>query len=444
MTTPLTAEDSALVEAWTGTAPTVSAVRVPCETREEWLTKRQGGIGASDVGVIMGVSTWASRYALWWRKKEGWHLPQTEAQQWGHLVEDPIAELFQEDIGVDVLRVFKPIGHPYSLWRHPLRQWASCTPDRLGVLPDGTVVPVELKSDEGGTGWGAPETDEVPPHHRCQAMWQAWVFGAPGTYIVRKRASGKRRLVWYWVPFNERECAEYVLQAEDFLASLELDDTPEPDGSSSTTAVLQDLNPVVPGEWVNVPADVADEWLAAREAKREALAREKLASNMLRAHMATAEYATRTTDDGLAVAFVKRRVGKRDGYTVAPTTVDELRQVGGQRNPDADVRPEPPVDPGATPSNGEERPGDGDPPRAEMGGGEAGRSAEEGVAVMADPWGDGQSIHEASEPLEGMNEGDRQTFIRGLPPELGALVDRALETDTPLITRQRPDRDCET
>jgi hypothetical protein len=110
----------------------VRGVHIPCDSEAAWLDARAEGVGASEVGVIMGVSTFTSPYALWWQKKLGWRLPGTESQRWGHLVEDPIGTLFAEQME-DTLYLAKPLGHPYSLWCHPNRPWALCTHRRVCV-----------------------------------------------------------------------------------------------------------------------------------------------------------------------------------------------------------------------------------------------------------------------------------------------------------------------
>lgn len=328
------------VLAWLNGVPleNVPVKRIQCDNEHEWLSARAGSLGASEIGVVVGASSWTSPYALWWRKKLDWRLPQTEVQRWGHLVEAPIATLFAEEMG-DSLYVARPAGHPYSLWAHPIRRWVVCTPDRLAVDRTGHVTPVELKSDEGGDGWGEPGTDEVPMQYRYQALWQAYVFHARGTYVVRKRGSGRRRMSWYWVPFTVEECAPLVTAGELFLQSIEDDNPPEPDGSKATTDTLKDLNALDEETFADVPPDLFAEWAAARALKREAAAAEALASNRMRAAMGSAQFGTVRTSDGLDVIRVKRRIGKRDGYTVAPGITDELREVGsGQRQAPPDVR----------------------------------------------------------------------------------------------------------
>jgi putative phage-type endonuclease len=382
---PFTPADQQLIAAQLGHCPGTIAELLDCPDEMTWLEKRRDGIGASEVGVIVGASQWSSPYALWWRKKLDWRIPGDETMRWGHLVEDPIATLFAEQTA-DTLYLAKPLGHPYSLWHHPVQKWAMCTPDRLAVrLDTEDVVPVEIKSDEGGSGWGAPGTDEVPDQYRCQALWQAFVFGAAGTYVVRKRSSGRGRVTWYWVPLEgSMRFVELFDAAWNFLVSIEDGDPPEPDGSSSTEDVLRERYAVEDETFAGVPTSVYEAWDAAREAKKQAMAADKLATNRMREAMGTAQFATVRTDDGLDVVVAKRRVGKRAGYEVPAGTVDELRRVGSGSQPSHGAVPGP--DDAAPPSSTgtEER---GNPLRAGGGVGDRDCLAEGEAAAGEDPRG---------------------------------------------------------
>src|SRR6266542_3116141 len=164
MTVPFEPEDVIKLAAWViQPTPGVRAKRLPCHTEDEWLLARARSVGASEIGIVLGKSSFCSPYALWYRKKLDWRLPRTEQMKWGHLTEEPIANLFAEE-KADDLYVAKPLGAPWSLWVDPQYDWMTCTPDRLAVDQEGQVSPVEVKSDEGGKDWGKPGTDEVPEH----------------------------------------------------------------------------------------------------------------------------------------------------------------------------------------------------------------------------------------------------------------------------------------
>lgn len=371
--------------------PEVPAVRVECASEEQWLAARLGGIGASEIPIIMGHSSFSSPYALWYRKKLDWRLPRTESMEWGHLVEGPIIELFRAER--PDLFITRPVGAPYSLWADRYRPWAICTPDDLAVDRDGQVFPVEVKSYEGGPGWGESGSDEVPESVRIQAAWQAMIFESRGVLVVRRRSSGKGRLAWYWIEVDA-ELTQLMYRMIEagmaFLDSLERDEPPEPDGSKSTTEVLREINPAIDAEeQATVSWELYYEWLEARECKRDAGKREALASNRLRQAMGRAEFAITHTGD----TFAKRSIRKRSGYEVPPGQVDELREINsGERQAAGDVPGGPTPDPGL--GNDDVVGNDGrlpaDPEAAaeagqEGSGGGAGEAG--GVAVGEDPAG---------------------------------------------------------
>ena len=39
------------------------------KSREEWVANRSLGIGASEVGTMLGINEWETPYQLWRRKK---------------------------------------------------------------------------------------------------------------------------------------------------------------------------------------------------------------------------------------------------------------------------------------------------------------------------------------------------------------------------------------
>lgn len=444
---PFNDEDCANITAWlaslgdvtdaTEAADTEAGFRY-CATETEWLDERRNGIGASEIGIIMGASTWTSPYALWWRKKMDWRLPGTEAQLWGHLVEDPITALFANEMSGH-LYIAKPLGHPFSLWFHPKQQWIICTPDRLAVTRDGHIVPVEIKSDEGGSGWGEPGTAEIPLPYLYQALWQAHVFGSDGTYVVRKRSSGKRRMTWYWVPYDKAVVMGLYTRAANFLASIDLGNPPPTDGSTATTTALQELNPVVAGTSSDV-GDLYFRWSQGRADKRAAIEHDRLLSNQMREAMGAAQWATTRTTDGLDVIRVKRSVGKRGGYTVAPTTTDELREVKADGHGAANAGV-------PRPDGSDHRPAEAAAdPQGAGNGGAAGGSGPGTEAAASDPGGPALGDHDDGDNLMALADAVRADIIAGLPDELARLVRNAIDEHPLGINRPpaEPDRGCET
>ena len=352
--TPFNPDAAKEVARWLGTrkAPTVPAVPVltgaAATDPDAWLAARDAGVGASDIGVIMGLSTFSSRYAMWWQKHLHWRLPQNEAMADGHALEDLVAAEFM--LRHPELLVHKP---EFPLWRHRQHEWALCTPDRLAVqvgIPsvligaqgtpeevraireetprsrtaDAEIVPVELKWD-ASPGWGASGSTDVPEQYRLQVMWQAWIFGASGGWLVNHKPTGRNRYREYWIPVDETVILRAAEAARAFVASLECGVSPDPDGSKATEVMLQEMNAgVVPGTVAAVPPALAEQWARARDDVRAAEAYKREMDNRLREVLGDAE---RGMHADTGEVFVERRISKRAGYEVGPAVVDSLRRV---------------------------------------------------------------------------------------------------------------------
>lgn len=74
-------------------------------TREQWLENRKGGIGASCVGVLLGLDENKTVYQLW-RELVGMDPKQTEnmAMKRGHLLEDAVAKYYADETGACIKR----------------------------------------------------------------------------------------------------------------------------------------------------------------------------------------------------------------------------------------------------------------------------------------------------------------------------------------------------
>lgn len=309
-------------------APKVPAVPVllgaAARDHDLWEAARDNGVGASDIGVIMGVSTFSSPYALWWQKHLHWRLPQTEAMADGHAHEEMVIEEFKSHH--PELVVEKPV---VPLWRHPVHEWMICTPDYLAVgygeHDTGQVVPVETKWD-ASPGWGPSMSDQVPEQYRLQVMWQAYIFGADGGWLVNHKPGGTNRYREYWIAVDYSRIVEAIGYGQSFYVSLETGVSPDPDGSKAAENILQMMYAgVEAGTTVEVPPVMAEQWQRARDDVKAAEAYKREMDNRLREVLGTAE---RGIDAATGDVFVERRISKRAGYEVGPAVVDSLRRVG--------------------------------------------------------------------------------------------------------------------
>ena len=89
---------AATVTSWLATA-----VDVDPADRSAWLDWRRGGIGASDIAGILGISPWASPFSVW-ADKVG-VLPEEEpstVMKAGRWLERGVAPWFADETGFDV------------------------------------------------------------------------------------------------------------------------------------------------------------------------------------------------------------------------------------------------------------------------------------------------------------------------------------------------------
>lgn len=303
---------------------------------EEWLQARRqsptGGyrLGASELPAVVGVSPHTSAFALWWAKQESWVRPEPNAAMTiGQKLEQVIGSLWAEEHPEMLL--CRPGSALYGS-AGPTYPWLVCTPDFLAVTvdelsaPDTRVMhvePVECKSDEGGKGWGAPGTDEVPEHHRIQVYVQCEILGAPRGHLMR--LAGKRATS-YVLPYGDQQrydLDQWLAEGEDFIASLANGDPPDVDGHKATTETLQALHTYVDGKTVALPDPLIVEYQELHDLVDRAKAAFEEARNRVRSALGDAQYGT----DEQGRRLVKRNVYKRRGYEVGPSMVDELRRM---------------------------------------------------------------------------------------------------------------------
>lgn len=288
-------------------------------TREQWLAARQAGIGASEIAAVLGISPWDSPFSLFWRKRTGVGDDiDTDDMEWGRRLEAAVAGKFA-DQHHDLT-----VASGGGLWAHPDRPWQLATPDRLlytGVNTDGQPdALLECKTAGSYDEWGDDGSDVIPVHYRAQVIQQMDVLGCRRAYMPC--LFNGRVYREYVIEYDPADAAVIAAAGEAFMTRLTADDAPPVDWSGATTRALKRLHPSVTDEVVEVSADLAAEWATAKAAEKAAKQRVAAIENALRAAIGTAKAASH---DGRRIAT--RSVFDRAGYTVQPTTIDQLRLV---------------------------------------------------------------------------------------------------------------------
>lgn len=162
--------------------------RITSNNHAEWLESRQGGIGSSEVGTILGLNEYESAYQLW-RRKKGYDAPKQEnlAMRMGHILEPAVAQCWELETG---RKVIKNTAKEYVVFNDEA-PWRRVSPDReyktqgkgRGILECKSTA---LKVDE----------DNIPQHWYLQLQYQLGVCGySEGTlaWLINGRDFGCKR-----------------------------------------------------------------------------------------------------------------------------------------------------------------------------------------------------------------------------------------------------------
>lgn len=309
----------------------------PGTVRDEWLAARRQGIGASEIAAVLGISPYDSPFSLFWKKAQGWQTEDNPHMEAGRRLEDAIAGWAIDRLDPNENLVFTLGG----LYASAERSWQLATPDRLAYLSCprcgndllgcpacqytgrgdlGAVL--EVKHPGSWDDFGDDGTDDIPVHYRCQLLQQMDVMEVATGYLA---AYCNHDLRIFQIDLDDSARNDLDRMREDgaaFWQRVTTGDIPDVDGHSATLATLRRLHPSVEDIRVDIPADLAEEYRAAKAAKTEAQDRLDAAEARLRAAMGPARRAVDPAGQRV-VTRVVTDVAERT-QTVAAHTRDYL------------------------------------------------------------------------------------------------------------------------
>jgi putative phage-type endonuclease len=306
----------------------------------EWHAARAETIGGSEVGSIMGVNSFESRYVLWYRKA-GYLNREENGEpnplfEWGHRLEPVVAEKFADNHPEFDVQVS-------GSWIHKDRHWHGANPDRVlagkydykdddgndcSVILDVEAV-LEIKTSMSGYGW---ERDRCPIKYIAQLRWYLEAFGFEYGYLVVLVSLGDYREFLVprdvgrpvvsmqtgaeeWYSLGGQEMLDAVF---DFYMSLPgqmtLEGTPPPiDGGTDTYEMLRERHPDILNLDVEIGWDLANEFLGALEAEKAAAAEAQRMKNVMIDILGKGRRAVIPTDDPKKPVVIARRQSKQGG-----------------------------------------------------------------------------------------------------------------------------------
>ncbi len=257
--------------------------------RSEWLAWRRGGIGASDVAAVLGLSPWSSPWSIWADKvglvpDDDQFDNDDDPKEFGRRAEAMLGPWFTDRTG------FHIVGEQMRV-TNPERPWMLATPD--GAVADSPDTPIGdvLGGLEIKTDWGVPWI-EIPAHYQTQGQWQMAATGWERVWFATLHG---RRFRVYELERDQDDIDFMVERVEAFWTGHVLTGEPPPlDGHAATLAAIEAIYPAhVPKSTVEID-DVAGAVAMLTEAK----AAKKAASDAVGAATAVLKWAIADNYEG--------------------------------------------------------------------------------------------------------------------------------------------------
>ncbi|MFK8242842.1 MULTISPECIES: lambda-exonuclease family protein [unclassified Facklamia] len=195
----------------------------------EWLTIRSKGIGGSDVGTLLGLNPFKSKYQLWLEKTGQLEAPDigsNVAVQIGNELENLVARLFMQETGLQVQKDNKTYFHkdyPFLL----------ANIDRK-IIGQKALLECKTTSAFNKAQW---EDDEIPASYIMQVQHYLNVLDYDKAYIAV--IIGNHDFIWKEIERDQELIDMYTKEAETFWNEHVLKNAaPEIDGLSVTKSAL--------------------------------------------------------------------------------------------------------------------------------------------------------------------------------------------------------------
>lgn len=162
---------------------------------------RRTGLGGSDCAVVFGLNPYRTRLQLYLEKigeLPPADLSDNESVQWGVRLEDLVAQVYAERMGVKVRRNNRTL-------RHPTMPFLMAHLDREVVGQD-TLLECKTAGEYMSSQWGAEMTAEVPQHYLMQCLHYMVVTGKSEAHLAALIGGNKHRI--------------YVIKAADFQREM--------------------------------------------------------------------------------------------------------------------------------------------------------------------------------------------------------------------------------
>lgn len=203
---------------------------------------RRQTIGASDVGIILGISPWSTTdHDIWLSKKGMDATEETQAMRLGHFLQRGVALEALHQVGGSIIQEEVFAIHPNG--------WASATPDYTIRQDDANVI-LEIKTTHERS-W-----DVVPEHYLLQVHWQCWVHGIERAYIAALHGATNVRVYEINVNLYHDWFVDCVARAKQWYDKYMVMGEEPPWGKADDNEHLRTAIRAAAGTSVDLPDDI--------------------------------------------------------------------------------------------------------------------------------------------------------------------------------------------
>jgi len=297
-------------------------LRIPIESREQWLALRQQDVTASTCGCLLGVHPYCTPYGLYLLKSGivGEDPEETGPMRRGRLLEPVAIELLREQ------NPLWEIAPPRAYYRDPdLRLGA--TPDALAVDDAGKLGVVQIKTVEPSVfrrKWMDGGEVDPPLWIVCQAIEEAHLTGAEWAAVAALVVGFGVDLHVVPIPIHDGIVERIKAEVVAFWSRIERREPYPPDYARDGALIARQFEEARVGEIIDLTNDNSLPPLAAEDEK---LAAELKASKDRRAAVRS-EILAKIGNAEIAL-FQGGRIfaptTRRKSYTVKETSFRDLR-----------------------------------------------------------------------------------------------------------------------
>lgn len=211
--------------------------------------ERRKGIGSSDTPAILGFDRYRTALHVYLDKKgELPEEPETEPQLWGRLLQEPIARMYDEREGTQIIRMFDFIERSKETPYLTASVDALAPPKIDGKKPK--VVEIKSVAFESDS-WGEPHTDQIPEGFLLQVQHQMYVMELDHADVAT--LFGTHNFCIYHIDRNERIIQQVIQRTGEFWDRVQAGDPPAPDWwHPATKPLLESLYDIEPGKVVDL------------------------------------------------------------------------------------------------------------------------------------------------------------------------------------------------